>query len=315
MLMLKKFLINTIKYLFFIYVFFLFLEVIIYKKISKPNNRYYVQFDWFDNVQHNSQILALGNSRTWVQLNPLIVADSTQKSCEIIACDGQDATLVYYKFKNYLINNSLPEILVIQYDANFYGMGGEMYGSKNWSAGYFMNRIQFGNAKTYSGYKYYYQFMPLFGIDTKTRIKILKNHIVGNDSLFEMRRGYFPNYDFFNGKWLTDKRINMDAKINPHYDSILNFAVKNKIKVILLTPPYSKVTTDNSKEYSKQLKVNYRQLCNKYSLEFKWIDHHENKLYSDSSNFYNHLHLNSKGSFLYSKIVASKLKSIFNINN
>lgn len=304
----KKFLINTIKYLFFIYAFFLLFEVIIYQRISKKDNRYYVQFDWFDNVQHNSQILALGNSRTWVQLNPFIVADSLQKSCEIIACDGQDATLVYYKLKNYLLYNSLPEILAIQFDANFFGMGCEMYGSKNWSAGYFLNRIEFGNAKNYAGYKFYYHFMPLLGIDIKTRIKILKNQILGKDSLFEMRRGYFPNDQNFQGAWKTTHQLNLGETRNPHIDSIILFATQNNIKVILITPPYSITTTANSKDYSKQLKANYNQMCLKYNSHLDWIDLHNHPLNADSSNFYNHSHLNKKGSEIYSKTIASKLK-------
>ena len=310
----KKFLLNIAKYIFIVYVFFLLMEVVIYDRITKPNKRYYVQFDWFDNVQHNSQILALGNSRTWVQLNPFIIADSTRKSCEIIACDGQDATLVYYKLKKYLINNKLPEILLIQFDANFYGKSDEMYGSKNWSPGYFMNRIQFGNAKTYSGYKFYYQFMPMVGIDVKTRLKILQNQTISKDSLFEKRRGYFPNEQNFQGTWKTNRQINMGGTRNSHIDSIILLATQNNIKVILVTPPCSTITINNSKEYSQQLKANYKQMCVQFNSHLDWLDLHNHPLNADSSNFYNHLHLNKKGSEIYSKIIANKLKSLLRNN-
>jgi hypothetical protein len=307
----KIFILKTTLYILFIYFVFLFLELLIQNKITKPHVRYYVQFDWFDNANHNSQILALGNSRTWVQLNPFTIADSTLKSCEIIACDGQDPTLVFYKLKNYLKTNQFPEIMIVQFDANFYGRGREMYGSKNWSPGYFLNRIEFGNAKTYDGYKFYYQFMPLIGIDTKTRLKILRNQTIGEDSMFEKRRGYFPNDISFQGTWKTHNTINLSSR-NPHLDSIITLGLSNKTKIVLLTPPYTNILTSNSYHYCDQLHTQYKELCNTYHLKFNWINLYNHPINQDISNFYNHQHLNKKGSDTFSKIVANKLKVFIN---
>jgi hypothetical protein len=307
----KSFILKTTLYLLFIYFVFFYFELLIQNKITKPNVRCYVQFDWFDNANHNSQILALGNSRTWVHLNPFIIADSSMKSCEIIACDGQDPTLVFYKLKNYLKTNQFPEIMIIQFDANFYGRVHEMYGSKNWSPGYFLNRIEFGNAKTYDGYKFYYQFMPLFGIDTKTRLKILSNQTIGEDSMFEKRRGYFPNDLSFQGTWKTHNTINLGSR-NPHLDSIITLGLRNKTEIVLLTPPYTNIVTSNSHHYCNQLNSQYNELCNIYNLKFNWINLYNHPINQDISNFYNHTHLNKKGSDTFSKIVATELKVIIN---
>jgi hypothetical protein len=269
-----------------------------------------VQFDWFDNVNHNSEIIALGNSRTWWHLDPFAIMDATKKSCELLSANGQGTTLVYQKLLNYLKNNKNPEFIILQFDPHFFNDGGTMFQSYNWSPGYFFNRIKFGGAKKFKGYKYHYAFMPIWGIDRSTRVKILTNDKIGFDSLFEKRRGFFPVNAKWNAKAISS--IVSVPNIENYYDSIILFAQKQNIKLILLTPPYSPDVNHANERMHNQLQDRYEAICKKYNKNFPWINLQNPVQISDTSFFTDRIHLNSKGARVFSDIVAEKMKILVN---
>jgi hypothetical protein len=306
----KIFLVRIACFFLIIFGFYLFLETVINKNISTPNSRFYVQFDWFDNKNHNSKILALGNSRTWWHLDPFSISKSTRKSCEILSANGQGTTIVYQKLINYLKYNKTPELIILQFDAHFLSNGGTMFESFNWSPGYFLNRIEFGGAKKFKGYKDYFTFMPIWGIDRKTRIKILTNDKIGPDSSFNKHRGYFPSYQ----KW--DSRVYSSVvsvpNIENYFDSIISFAKRKKIGIILLTSPYSPIVNQMNPSIREDLKISYDKICKKYATKFHWIDLQNVKGFSDTIFFADNLHLNLKGSQKLSQIVGENL-NILNV--
>jgi hypothetical protein len=144
----SRFIIKVIYYLLAVLSIGVILEIKIYQNINKENHRYYVQFDWFDNKEHNSEVLMIGNSRTWVQADPFIIEDSINLKCEIIAADGQGPQLLFSKVKNYLKFNKVPRIIILQFDPHFLTGREDLFGDKNWSSGYFLNRINFQDVKT-----------------------------------------------------------------------------------------------------------------------------------------------------------------------
>ena len=307
----KKFIKHISLYFSIILLFSLTLELKITKNINTKGNRYYVQFDWFDSKNHNSDILALGNSRTWVHLSPFIISNSTGYSSEIIAAEGQGPMIVYYKLLNYLNNNTLPKVILLQFDPHFLNQGDELYGSKNWSPGYFLNRLSLGQMKKLKGYKEYYSFMPLWGIDIETRLKILNNDKCGGDSIFKFSRGYFPNNQEWEGDLLTSKCVELNGR-DKFYDSIITLASNNQISVVLVTPPYSPILNANSLNFYNNISNYYDEINRKYSNKLFWIYLNDSNIFNDQQYFYNHLHLNKKGSIIYSKLLAQKLKYILN---
>jgi hypothetical protein len=285
------------------------LEVKISQNVKKKDYRYYVQFDWFDNKNHNSDVLFIGNSRTWVHVDPFIIQDSTNLSCEIIAGDGQGPQLLFAKVKNYLKYNKSPRMMMLQFDPHFLIGRNDLFGEKNWSVGYFFNRLDLQDIKSLEGYKFYYSFAPLWGIDRKTRLKILLNKKIGTDSLFEKTHGYFPNNLSFQGEWNTNNVIGVQ-KNDSFYDSLIVLANNFNIQVVLTTPPYSPILNSNSSNLHNDLKNVYSNLSKKHN-NLSWISLNDKNIFNDSIFFYNHLHLNKKGSKIYSQLLGSYLSKSF----
>jgi hypothetical protein len=307
--LISKFIRKIFIFLLIILLISLLLEVKINININKKNQRYYVQFDWFDNKNHNSDILFIGNSRTWVQVDPIIIQDSANYTCEIVAADGQGPQLLFAKVKNYLKSNKSPRVMVLQFDPHFLAGRYDLFGDKNWSAGYFLNRLDLQDIKLLKGYKYYYSYMPLWGIDRKTRLKILLNKKIGTDSLFEKTHGYFPNDLSFQGEWNTNNVIGVQ-KNDSFYDSLIVLANNFNIQVVLTTPPYSPILNSNSPNLHSDLKNVYSNLSKKHK-NLSWIWLNDKNIFNDSIFFYNHLHLNKKGSKIYSQLLGSYLSKNF----
>jgi hypothetical protein len=157
-----------------------------------------------------------------------------------------------------------------------------------------------------SGYKFYYSILPLWGIDRKTRTRILLNKKIGKDSLFDRTHGYFPNDLNFQGIWNSKNSIGAHY-CDKYYDSLLNLANEINSCVYLITPPYSPVLNANSPRFRNEMECVFKDLSERHK-NLNWIWLNDKEVFNDSSYFYNHLHLNKKGSKIYSRILGSSIK-------
>src|SRR6476646_4189187 len=90
-------------------------EFYITKQVN-AGKRYYFQADWHDLKNHNSDVLFVGNSRTWVHVDPFAIQNRFHIKCEVIAQDGQGAQILWLKFKQYVNNNKTPREIYLQFD-------------------------------------------------------------------------------------------------------------------------------------------------------------------------------------------------------
>ena len=295
----KKFIFQLFIFLLIIAVISYFFEYFVTFKL-KSGNRYYFQADWHDLKNHNSDVLIIGNSRSYVHCDPLKIQNKFNISAEVLAQNGQSIQLLWLKFKEYIRVNKFPKEIYLQFDQTFLVDKNELFGFKYYSTNFFGDRINMTSLKNWKGYSNVYRFLPLASMEPYTALKILLNDTIKSYESFESSRGYLP----VNKKWEANwKKINIQnleyKQISKYADSFIIFSKKNNIKLYALSTPQTPISYKIENTYKLVKLISDFQV--KYNKEITFLNYNNSLVYNDSTLFYNHLHLNFKGSQLFMK--------------
>jgi hypothetical protein len=265
-------------------------------------NRYAFQGDWHDLKNHNSEVLFVGNSRTWVHLNAMLFENKTKLKSEVIAQDGQDAEIAFYKLQEYLKYNKPPRILILQYDANFFGKVNSLYGYENYAPHFFFLRFRKFtlNLRNRNGYNPLGHILPLVAFnETIKSKKYLKRMILGikisSRESWINTKGYIgqkKNAEF--GKIPDSFNIKID-QYNPFIDSFFALSSRNNVKIIGVFTPITKQTYARIKN-PEILSLTFNKSKSFYNTTGYFHNFNNLTFCTNNQLFYNHLHLNKQGS-------------------
>lgn len=272
------------------------LELYISNKLNH-GYRYYFQGDWHDLANHNSDVLFIGNSRTWVHINPFEVQKRFNIKAEIIASDGQDVHFVWEKFKQYIRNNRVPSEIYLQFDPFFVFERKDLYGDYNIQTCFFGDRVDLSSFSNKKGYNWIYRYIPLVAYDSGFLMKVIKNDTLPLGESFEQTRGFQPKNWTWSGNWEKPAKIEMQ-EFSPYVDSFVVYAKQNQVDLYFLYPPQTGVSYRTSIDTTLFLKE-VDAYAKKYDFEIDFLNMNHSNMYEDSSIFYNHLHLNTKGVSLF----------------
>jgi len=165
----KKFVIRTTRFFACLAIFaFLIghlIETLVIDKRMVAGNRYSFQGDWHDLANHNSEVLFVGNSRTWVHINPFTFTKKTKLTSEVIGQDGQRAQVLFIKLKQYLKSNKKPKHIVLQFDPIFYDEIDNLVGYADYAPYFYLDRLKFcRELDNKIGYNFLYHYIPLYSI-------------------------------------------------------------------------------------------------------------------------------------------------------
>jgi hypothetical protein len=303
----NRFLKNILFYfIVFLAILFLF-ECLIYYKINN-GNRYYFQADWHDLKNHNSDILFIGNSRTWVHVDPFKIQNRFKVKCEIIAVDGQGPHLTWLKFKEYIKSNTIPKEIYLQFDPLFFTDKKDLFGLKTFRTGFFLDRIDLSSLKKYEGFSNFYRFIPLLAIDAPLLFKIISNDTVSISDSYEMTHGFKSQNIMWKGNWKNPEYSIINEQQSSYIDSFVMFSKKNKACLYAIYSPQSLISYMNTKNPEiLEKKVNYLSKIYNYPIEY--INFNPSQLYNDSSLFYNHTHLNNHGVDIFMNQLLNNVKA------
>jgi hypothetical protein len=263
----------------------------------KLNNgyRYYFQGDWHDLANHNSDVLFIGNSRTWTQINPFQVQQAIGVSAEIIAADGQDVHFVWEKFKKYIQVNKIPSEIYLQFDPFFVFERNDLFGAYNFQTCFFGGRVDMSSLYNRKGYKWIYFYIPMAAYKPEFLLKVINNDTLPFGDSFEQKRGFQSRNLQWSGDWVNPDKLNIDMDgVSPYVDSFVVFAKQNQIDLYFLYPPQSSISFRKSVDTTLFLK-GMESYSRKHDFEIGLLNMNHSIVYEDSSLFYNHLHLNTKG--------------------
>ena len=295
---------KLLKYVFY-YVLLLFvigygLELIIY--YNTKNKQYALQADWDNKIQENYDNLFVGNSRLWVQLDLKSFNQQTNVKSYALSQDGGKVDVLWSKFKVYLKNNRAPRRIFLQFDPYFlsYLNKNTFYGKENYLSYIFFDRLGI-NKLFYGlvGFNYYEVYLPIIRYWGFSEVS--KEHVFGKilkkDDFWKNPKTFKYGTNPQNWHWaqfsdtktwqnpeLTNKPMDLT-----YVDSFRNYCNKNHVNLTLYYPPQSWLS------YQK-VDIKLKKELMEYAYKNKLIYwNFNNPNYNDSALFYNHMHMNKKG--------------------
>ena len=271
---------------------------------------------WNDifNSRINSDVIVSGNSRAWVHISPEILDTVLNVNSYNFGIDGYPFNMQHVRFKIFEKYNAKPKLVVQNADFNTLHRRKETF-----------NRYQF---LPYIHEEELKKELKKTGFsDFQFRIPALKYHsdiqtvYVGLKGLTGFRtNSYVRRYKGYVGQevdWdgtALDKVLSKDSIVvtpDPEivclFDSFLEYCKGNDIRVILVFTPLYFKATEHTKN-GDEIKNIYRSFSEKY--DFPFLDYSDDPICRDTAYFYNAMHLNKKGSELFSLKLAGDIKAL-----
>jgi len=280
------------------------LEVIIQKNTNKK--QYLLHADWNSKIKENYDILFIGNSRVWIQINSELISNKTNLKVYDLTQNGKSVKLLWYKFRNYTKFNSPPKELFLQFDNRFIS---NEYPVATYEKEFFLSYIYLDPLKLNKlfkeeiGIKDYETYIPLiryYGYSS-----ILYSHLTGIQNCDWLdsntyKFGFYPRKYSWDANWNKPLIYNYNSKNLNYIDSFRIYCQANNVKLHLFHPPQSTTSYNVRSDENKKVIENY--IC-KYNLEF--TDFNSN-IYNDSTIFSDHIHLNQKGSQIFTNQIIER---------
>jgi hypothetical protein len=312
----KKFIIRSLVFAFLLFSFFLVVDIYLSNKLKKSHD-FQGEIEVWDDIykgEINSELLIYGSSRAWVHVDPNIIKDTLKIESYNFGMDGQNFWLQYLRHKKFLKYNNPPKKIILCTDVFSFAKNENLYGMNQFLPFMLFDFDIVSYTSKYNGFDIADYFIPLIRYYGK---------INGNNSVFNTNfnsnqkyrdRGYRGmekewNDDFSKAKIKNPNySINCDFEIVNLFDKFLTDCEKDGIKVYLVNTP----------EYIEGQKyvTNRKQILNKIEFYSKkhnlpFLNYSDDDICHNKDYFYNSTHLNKKGAEIFSRKLASDLKSLF----
>ena len=313
---LKRVFLFSIKFLIITAITSFLLEYIIY--CNTKEEQYLLQADWHVKHKKVNNVLFIGNSRTWVQVDVKLFSKETKLKSYALAQDGRNAKLLWYKFKKYLELNFKPDRLFLQFDPTFIDADlnkQTFYGKENYLSYLFWNNLKISEIFSDEiGFIKYEEFIPLIRYANFKELffsHLFKSQEV-NSTIWSNKSSSFlfgsnpQDWSWNqNPEWKSywnDPEKNTYKNLNFAYiDSFGILCKKKAIQLILVYPPQSYTSY---KSQDNRFIIDLTDYARKE--EIPYFNFNSN-LYNDSTIFYNHMHLNKEGSKIYTFQIIHEL--------
>ena len=269
---------------------------------------------WNDiyNSKIDCEVAIYGSSRAWVQVNPEIIESETKLKTYNFGIDGHNFNMQYLRHLEYLRLNPSPKIIVLCLGAyslekrvDFYNME-QILPFMLWNSN--IKKI----TNDYIGIKNRDFYIPLIRYSgQKKAIKESVKIINGKKEFKHRKKGFRSSNDSWSEKanlflQSNDKYlVKIDTQSVSQFENFIAQCKTQKIQLYLFyTPEYFK---GQSKIVNRAEIISlYEKIANEKDVVF--VDFSKNRICRDKSLFYNTLHLNSKGSIKFTKMIADALK-------
>lgn len=265
----------------------------------------------------DSDIAIIGNSRAQYHYNSKIISKSTGLSCYNLGLSGTPINIFDIRWQAYINRNRLPSTLIIDVDYNFLGTARGLFESDQYVPYVHENEYK-KVAESIEKDFYLDYYLPCYKYKGHTIPILSKFRDVFNKNCDAFLNGYIVNNsNWDNQEWaifennrlqeVVDSKIFHDLYANGFnkLTSILEYSKQHNIKVLLVwSPQYIEVQKFklNQRTYVDEF---IKKIAAEYNVDY--LNFSNNNLVFDTSNFYNHSHLNYKGASEFSKQIAKHL--------
>ncbi|WCO02542.1 hypothetical protein [Psychroserpens ponticola] len=270
---------------------------------------------WNDILESNlnADILIHGSSRAWVHIAPKILEDTLHLSSYNLGVDGHTFNMQQLRHELALKYNEKPKMIIHSVDAttlqkgNFYNAE-QILPFMLWDEDF---EKYTSNYTSYSYLDYKLPILRYYGETDaiSTAFKMSFKSSTNNEQRIKGYQGQerIWNQDFDNAKKIMKHyEVVIDEDLKQRFNEYLKACKASDIEVVLVyTPVYIE-----GQEFIKnidEIKKTYTNFAETYN--FKFFDFTNDDICFDKSYFYNARHLNKNGSELFTKKLASKIKT------
>lgn len=267
---------------------------------------------WNDiyNKKIDADIAIYGSSRAWKHISPKIIEDSLNLKVYNFGIDGHNFWLQYLRNKEYLKHNKHPNLIILAVDVFSLAKRKDLYQLNQFLPYMLWNNNFKKFTSSYSGFDYEDYYIPFIRYYGQLKGLKLNSSKTNNESY------RYKGYKGMEIKWSTDlekaklKMNHYAIDINSNsinlFEQFLLECKSDKIRVILVyTPEY--IEGQKFVKNRQGIIDIFNDFSTKYNLLF--LNYSNDEICKKKEYFYNALHLNKKGSELFTSKLSHDIKA------
>jgi len=271
-------------------------------KIRKSNYRPVEAWENVINGDIHPDIVALGSSRVWVQVDPDIIDSVLCANSYNLGIDGSPINRQIQKYHIYRNNHSKPKIIIQNIDA--WSLGYRIGYEKEQFFPYFWYKEMRETFFPTEPFTFGEKFIPFYryhGMNPKMFI---------HNTPHVLHKGYQGQNSEWNGQaYIQQEKIEFQVSDTTicMFDAFLKETSEDNVKVIFVYAPLYYGATQKIINVG-EMHLTYQKLAEKYEIPI--LDYSDMWICHDTAFFYNAMHLNKKGAEIYSDSLANGIKRL-----
>lgn len=276
------------------------------KEIAKSN--YGCIEPWFDllNGKIDADVIVMGSSRSWVHVNPLILDSILCTNTYNIGMDGSAINRQVHKYNLFRKYNKKPKLIIQNID----------YGSLGFTIGYdkmqsfpYMWNMCFRKEFEYEPLTIWEKYIPCYRYYRNCSMYVLSVLYMTKEPR-RLTKGYQGMERKWNGTALNKVKtvhFNANSTTIAMFDQYLANAKAEGIKVVFVYAPLY-IGAIQKMDNKEEMYATYQRIADKYNIPI--LDYMNMAICSDTTYFYNAMHLNKRGAEIYSDSLANDIKRL-----
>lgn len=316
--MMRKFLLRTALFCALPLPLLFALNHIVDHGLRQSNNSLFTEWNDIYSSRINADMLVVGASRAWVHISPAILDSVLHLNSYNIGIDGYPFEMQYVRFKAYMQHNKKPKYVLHSIEFSTFDSRLDLYQYQQFLP-YLDDSLIAGVTSKMKGLGIMEYYFPLFKYNNEFGLisEGIRNYFgLSSPVPREKYKGYqgakkdwdntFNNFITKNPQGIKQGVDNSTVKL---FEEYLAYCKQEDIQVIFVfTPQYHKLLP--YLQNASQILAIFDRLSNKYDIPiYNYLD--DSICYS-KANFYNSLHMNAKGSEMFSKKLAADIRQAVN---
>lgn len=309
----KKFLIKISLFLVIFTLTYLGIFYMIHNGIRKSRYVDYAEWNEIYNGEINADVLIMGSSRAWHHVDPHLVDSSLNMESYNMGIDGYHFSMQITKYDIYRNYNIKPTGIIYIVDHFSFDKRDDLF-NKYQFIPYFNDTIITNKLKEYKGFSWehfnipFYQYSGSQEICLAGLVEFMGIKSFKSDKYKGFRaenKNWESNFDLEKTENPKGKYASVNREVVDELDNFLSEVKSEGIEIVMVYAPeyieFQKYVINRD-----QIIDLYEHLARKNDIEF--IDYSDHQICLDKQYFYDPVHMNLKGSNIFTKDLMNHLK-------
>lgn len=278
------------------------LDLFLSHRLQHCQTRKFVGWSDIIQTQLNADLLIIGNSRAWVQYDPAIIDSILGVNSYNLGIDGSPLNRQIVKYNVYRYYQTKPESIIVNIDCFSLtwrdGYEREQFFPYLWTA-HFRDEIM-----KIESFSWLEEYAPVYRYTTYDGIYNILKESYTNDELYKGYKGWNKEWDGRAFNEIDSITFEVDGRTLRMFVEFLKECRAEGIKVIFCYAPiYSGVRDKISN--AQEMYDTYQGFADEYLIPI--LNYTSGEMCSDTTFFYNAMHLNKYGAEQFSHRLALDL--------